>query len=158
MSTEPIWVSSPASSWSVHAARTTRPATDTFLIRASRRDNLCLNVMRALPLVVGERHPVTGGQSHREIIDPPVLIRRRAITDVGRDQELVKLDVRTSAGSKQHVVPIDDERSIEPVLYHAIGYTYAAGDRIRLEVGLDVIPVAFVSRTGAWLEVRLSSL
>src|SRR5204862_4523700 len=45
MSTEATLVSRPASPWSVHAARTTRPATDTFPIRASRRDNLCLNVM-----------------------------------------------------------------------------------------------------------------
>ena len=64
-------------------------------------------------------------RANEEIVHPHRFVDRRSIADVGGDHELVEHDVGPRTGPVRDVVPVDDQRPVEPVLLDAIGQTDA---------------------------------
>src|SRR6266536_2569917 len=56
------------------------------------------------------------------------------------------------ARAEQHIRAVDDEHAVEPIPYDAVCLPDAPDDGLQLEVCLDVVPGAVVSRPGVGLE------
>src|SRR6188768_186748 len=93
-----------------------------------------------------------------KVIHPHGLGDRRSHSDERRYKELVELHRRVDPGPEQHVLVVDQELPIKPVLGDAVQLPLPALNRIELEIGLDVMPVVLVSRTRSRLERGLGRM
>src|SRR5881275_272930 len=111
------------------------------------------NVLRSSGVSAPELCGLGPLRGYDQVVDPHGLIDGRTPPDVGPDDELGELEVGPGSRPIQHVVAVDDQVTIEPVLYHAVRNTHAAADAVDLQVDLDVVPVTLVARgTGRRLE------